>query len=73
MKRPPPSPTEAERAELTGRAGLCASCRHLQLLRSPNSLFVRCARSDHDTAFPRYPPLPVFACPGHAPTGEVSG
>jgi hypothetical protein len=51
-------------------AGLCQSCAALQVLRSKTSTFVRCARSDHDAAFPRYPPLPVRTCPGYRPAGD---
>ncbi|NJL29758.1 MAG: hypothetical protein HC897_18645 [Thermoanaerobaculia bacterium] len=62
------SPATAEdRAELAVFAGLCAGCRHVQVLRSSRSTFVRCARSDDDPRFPRYPALPVRWCPGHEP------
>jgi hypothetical protein len=47
-------------------AGLCDSCRHQRLV--PNtrgSVFSLCERSRSDEAFPRYPRLPVLACPGH--------
>jgi hypothetical protein len=46
--------------------GLCDSCRHQQLV--PNtrgSVFSLCLRSRVDPAYPRYPQLPVSACPGH--------
>jgi hypothetical protein len=59
-------PTEADRAEVAS-AGLCARCLHLQVLRSKTSTFVRCALSDQDEAFPRYPPLPVHSCRGYRP------
>jgi hypothetical protein len=48
-------------------AGLCADCRHAELLRSPRSTFLRCRLADRDAAFPRYPALPVVACAGHEP------
>lgn len=63
----PPAPTPAERRELVPSAGLCASCAHLQIVRSARSSFVRCGRSDDDDRFARYPPLPRFACDGHSP------
>lgn len=47
--------------------GLCATCRHLRLLASPRSVFVRCARAKVDPGYVRYPRLPVLACPGHEP------
>ena len=68
-----PEPTAEDRAELTPRAGLCASCRHLQPLRSKRSLFVRCGLSDVDARFPRYPVLPVVACGGYEPTSGAIG
>lgn len=46
-------------------AGLCETCVHLQVLASARSVFVRCGRADLDPRFPRYPGLPVTACPGH--------
>jgi len=30
--------------------------------------FIRCNRSDTDTRFARYPPLPVAVCQGYEPT-----
>lgn len=61
--------TEEERrllADLAVPAGLCASCRHLRLLASRRSVFVRCGLAAVDPRFPRYPALPVTACPGYA-------
>jgi hypothetical protein len=46
--------------------GLCDDCRHQRLV--PNrrgSVFSLCERSREDPAYPRYPRLPVLACPGH--------
>ena len=57
----------AELAELATHPGLCATCVHLRLLRSPRSTFARCAKAERDPAFPRYPRLPVVACSGHRP------
>ncbi len=57
-------PTENDRRGVAF-AGRCASCRHLQVLRSGRgSTFVRCALSDQQEAFQRYPRLPVLACGG---------
>jgi hypothetical protein len=58
--------------ELAVAPGLCAYCRHLEVLRSPRSVFVRCARADHDPRLPRYPPLPVLRCAGFEPDEVVS-
>jgi hypothetical protein len=49
-------------------AGLCAACRHQQLV--PNtrgSVFSLCRRSKTDPGFPRYPRLPVTECRGFEP------
>jgi hypothetical protein len=46
-------------------SGLCDRCRHQRLV--PNtrgSVFSLCERSRMDPAYPRYPRLPVFSCPG---------
>ena len=62
-------PTAAERMELVrdpaAPAGLCVDCRHLRLLRSGRSRFVRCMLAESDAAYPRYPVLPVLECAGH--------
>ena len=54
-------------ADLTAAPGLCATCVHLDLVGSQRSVFVRCALSDADPRFPRYPALPVRACAGYRP------
>lgn len=63
----------ARRARLLLRlgapAGLCADCRHLRLIESARSVFVRCGLADEDPSFRRYPPLPVRRCQGHDPIG----
>ncbi len=47
--------------------GLCATCQHLQLIESAQSVFVLCELSRRDPGMPRYPRLPRLECPGHAP------
>ncbi len=49
------------------QAGLCDSCRHQQVVRNTRgSVFSLCRRSrDEPERFPRYPRLPVLACPGY--------
>jgi hypothetical protein len=51
--------------------GLCATCVHLHLVRSPRSTFVRCAMAEVDPRFPRYPRLPVVACAGYSARAAV--
>lgn len=59
------APSTPEDRAAVATAGLCVRCVHLQVLRSKTSTFVRCALSDQDEAFPRYPPLPVHSCRGY--------
>lgn len=48
--------------------GLCAACRHQQLVRNTRgSTFSLCRRSKTDPSFPRYPRLPVLECRGYEP------
>ena len=48
------------------RVGLCATCAHVQVVRSSKaSTFYLCRLSEVDTRFPRYPALPVRRCPGY--------
>jgi hypothetical protein len=56
-------------------AGLCNSCAHQQVVRTTRgSLFSLCRRSrDEPERFPRYPRLPVTACPGYEPRRDDPG
>ena len=65
-----PPPTAADRVEVARFAGLCASCRHLRVLRSRRSTFVRCGLAARDPRFERYPPLPVAFCRGYDEVAE---
>jgi hypothetical protein len=48
------------------RAGLCASCRHVEIVTSARrSTFYLCRLSGTDARFPKYPALPVRACAGY--------
>jgi hypothetical protein len=48
--------------------GLCDRCIHQQLVRNTRgSAFSLCLRSRTEPAYPRYPRVPVAACPGFAP------
>ena len=48
--------------------GLCATCEHVRRQNSDRaSVFWRCALAETDRRYPKYPPLPVLACPGHRP------
>ena len=47
-------------------AGLCRTCAYARLQRTARgSEFWRCLRAEDDARFPRYPQLPVLACPGY--------
>jgi hypothetical protein len=56
-----------ERARDEGlRVGLCASCRHVEIVTSARgSTFYLCRLSDTDSRFPKYPALPVRSCAGY--------
>jgi hypothetical protein len=57
---PTPNQTESQ------RAGLCAACRHAEVIVSNRGArFYRCRRSDTDPRFPKYPTLPVLVCRGY--------
>src|SRR5438874_12131061 len=48
------------------RVGLCATCAHVQVVRSSKaSTFYLCRLSEIDATFPRYPSLPVRQCAGY--------
>jgi hypothetical protein len=52
-------------ARETERAGLCASCLHARVLRSDRgAVFYQCRLAENDSRYPRYPRLPMLACPG---------
>lgn len=53
--------------------GLCVDCRHAEVVASARSRFLRCARSDSDPAFARYPHLPVLVCRGYEGGGGAGG
>jgi hypothetical protein len=49
-------------------AGLCDTCVHQQVVRNTRgSVFSLCRRSRSDPAYPKYPAVPVRACPGYEP------
>jgi hypothetical protein len=50
----------------TSRAGLCATCEHVnRVVSSKGSIFYLCRLSDTDPRFRKYPALPVIACIGY--------
>ena len=47
--------------------GLCGTCAHSRVLHSDRGVrFYRCALSDTDPRYARYPRLPVVHCEGYA-------
>jgi hypothetical protein len=55
-------------------AGLCETCIHQRLVRNTRgSEFSLCERSRTDSAYPRYPRLPVVECAGYEKRGRESG
>lgn len=67
---PPTPPADDSLSRLFPDAGLCAGCVHAAVVRSRRSRYLRCALSDMDPAFPRYPRLPVLTCRGFEPRAE---
>ncbi len=56
-----------EQRQATPPRGLCATCRHARIVKSDRgSEYVLCEQSKADARLPRYPRLPVMACPGYA-------
>lgn len=56
----------------TGGHGLCERCRWARVVVTPKgSRFLLCERSLTDPRFPKYPPLPVFACSGFEPASNA--
>lgn len=52
------------------RPGLCGDCLHARVVTTrTGSRFQLCRLSVSDPRFPRYPRLPVLACPGFASVG----
>jgi hypothetical protein len=52
--------------------GICDECRHQRLVRNTRgSVFSLCERSRTDPRFPRYPRIPVLACPGFEPRPDA--
>ncbi|MGA8104039.1 MAG: hypothetical protein WB869_17910 [Candidatus Acidiferrales bacterium] len=56
------------------RVGLCGRCVFAKKITSNRgSNFYLCRRSETDPGYPKYPPLPVIACPGfEAETASTS-
>ena len=55
-------------------AGLCDTCTHQRIVRtSRGSAFSLCERSRTQPDYPRYPRLPVIACPGYEPREAQPG
>ena len=53
-------------AVVSDGVGLCATCRHVRVVRSSKgSRFVRCGLAETDRRFAKYPRLPVVECAGY--------
>lgn len=54
-------------------AGLCPVCLHSRRVESARgSTFMLCELSLTDRRFPKYPRLPVLACPGYQPAAGAA-
>jgi len=49
------------------RRGLCPACVHVKIVAAGRSTFFRCRLASDGARYPKYPPQPVVACPGHEP------
>jgi hypothetical protein len=59
---------DAASSALEVKAGLCNSCRYQRLVgNTRGSAFSLCEKSKEDPRFPKYPRIPVLACPGYEP------
>jgi len=59
---------DASKKEARDSAGLCARCKHAQIVVSERgSEFILCRLSATDSRFQKYPRIPVSACPGYDP------
>jgi hypothetical protein len=62
----PPAGEKAREA-----AGLCAECRHAQVIRSERGpVYYLCRKSFEDARYAKYPRLPVRACPGYEKSSD---
>ena len=61
-----PKENEADAAQ-RARIGLCLDCVHAETVPHPRGgePYRMCGKSRVDSAFPKYPPLPVRECSGY--------
>ena len=53
------------------QVGLCLDCTHTHhVVSAKGSQFFYCRRAETDFRYPKYPRLPVFACPGYQRCSE---
>jgi hypothetical protein len=58
--------SEQKFADDLANVGLCSTCVHARLIQSDRgSQFYFCGLSATDSAFPKYPRLPVLSCSGY--------
>ena len=58
-------------AERREKVGLCAACAHSHRVESSRGAeFYLCRLSATDSAFPKYPRLPVLSCEAYLPANE---
>jgi hypothetical protein len=63
--KPGPPPGSLSDQNISPHPGLCADCVHAREITSARgSTFWRCALSDTNPTFPKYPRVPVISCLG---------
>jgi hypothetical protein len=61
---------DSARGKLGAAPGLCGTCVHAKLNETQRgTAYLRCTRAAWDARLPRYPRLPVTACPGFEAQG----
>ena len=52
------------------KIGLCADCQHCRIVNSERSTFYMCRLALTNPEYRKYPPLPVWRCPGYQPGAD---
>lgn len=61
-----PNSCYTRRMKISPLVGLCATCKHVKVIKSAKgSFFLMCRLAQTDPRFEKYPPLPVLQCLGY--------
>lgn len=57
---------------LSVAVGLCLKCQYVRMVKNARgSVFFLCEKSKTDAQFPKYPAMPIIACPGYQKRVDV--